>query len=232
MVGRQLVGRGVALGAIGMLSVVIGGIGVATAANGGSLVLGHSNTATSATTLSNSKGTPLSLRARHGKPPLRVNSSTKVRHLNADKLDGSNAARLETSGSGVSTNYPDGDRGIVSEKLIKVTQTHALAKGTYYVSASVTVTMTSPTDFLSCVLTATKPTARDEDNAAFATGEAVSLPQTQVIAVKAGQRITQFCEVQSSSALTDTAEVSQAGLTAIRIARAKTGTTVKGVPVA
>jgi hypothetical protein len=230
MVGRQLVGRGIALGAVGMLSVVIGGIGVATAANGGSLVLGHSNTATTTTTLSNSKGTPLALKARHGKPPLRVNSSTKVRHLNADKLDGSSAAELATSGAGVSTHYPDGNRGFVTTKLTRVTRTRALAKGTYYVTASVSASM-EPTDFLSCLLTAAAPTQRDEDDAAFATGPAVSIPETQVIAVKAGQKITQFCQLESSTT-TDTAEVSQAGLTAIRIAHAKTGTALKSVPVA
>jgi hypothetical protein len=232
MVGRQLVGRGVALGAIGMLSVVIGGIGVATAANGGSLVLGHSNTATSTTTLSNSKGTPLSLKARHGKAPLKVNSSTKVRHLNADKLDGSSAAGLATSGSGVSTNYPDGNRGIVPEKLTRITRTHALAKGTYFVSSSVSVTMTNATDTLSCVLTTAAPTNRDGDEAAFTTGQAVIVSQTQVIAVKAGQKITQSCIVESETALTDNAEVSQAGLTAIRIAHTKKGTTLKSIPVA
>jgi hypothetical protein len=233
MVGRQLVGRGVALGAIGMLSVVIGGIGVATAANGGSLVLGHSNTATSTTTLSNSKGTPLALKARHGKAPLKVNSSTKVRHLNADKLDGSSAAALATSGAGVSTNYPDGDRGIVTIKLTKVTQTRPLAKGTYFVSASVSATLPDA-DFLTCLVTASAPTSRDEDDAAFATGGAVSLPETEVIAVKAGQRITQYCELEPSGppAVTDTAEVSQAGLTAIRVAHAKSGTVLKSIPVA
>jgi hypothetical protein len=230
MVGRQLVGRGVALGAIGMLSVVIGGIGVATAANGGSLVLGHSNHSTSTTTLSNSKGTPLALKARHGKPPLKVNSSTKVRHLNADKLDGSTAGALATSGAGVSTNYPDGNRGIVPEKLTRITQTRALAKGTYYVSASLTATMPEA-DFLSCVLTVGKPTDRDLDESAFATGSPVTIPQTQVFAIKAGQKITQFCEVTDGSP-TDNAEVSQAGLIAIRIAHARTGTVLKSIPEA
>jgi hypothetical protein len=214
-----------------MLSVVLGGIGVATAANGGSLVLGHSNTATRTTTLSDSKGTPLSLKARHGKPPLRVNSSKKVRHLNADKLDGSSAAALATSGAGVSTNYPDGERGIVPQKLTRVTQTRALAKGTYFVSASLTATTTADADFLTCVLTVGKPTVRDLDESAFATGSPITISQTQVFAIKSGQKITQFCEVDSSTP-TDNAEVSQAGLTAIRVAHAKSGTVLKGVPVA
>jgi hypothetical protein len=232
MVGRGVVGRGVAVGAIGVLSVVVGGIGVATAANGGSLVLGHSNKATTTTTLSNSKGTPLSLKAGHGKPPLRVNSSTKVRHLNADELDGSNAAGLATSGAGVSSGYPDGNRGIVKQAFLKVTQTRALAKGTYYVSATVSATLPAA-DSLSCVLTAGAPTGRDEDNSAFAQGPAVNVPETAVIAVTSGQQISQYCEVGLAAPPTpdDQAEVSQAGMTAVRIAHASGGSVLPSIPV-
>jgi hypothetical protein len=94
MVGRELAGRSVVAGVIGTLCLAVGGLGVATAANGGSLVLGHHNTATSTTTLKNDRGTPLALVGKKSKPPLKVNSSKQVKHLNASLLDGESASTL------------------------------------------------------------------------------------------------------------------------------------------
>ena len=82
----RILRSGVAVGAIGALSIVVGGLGVATAANGGSLILGHSNSATSTTTLTDPDGTPLSLVGKSSKPPLKVSSSAQVPHLNASLL--------------------------------------------------------------------------------------------------------------------------------------------------
>ncbi len=79
--------------AIGALTaVVIAGTGTAVAANGGSFLLGKKNTATTTTTLSNSKGTPLSLQGKKSAPPLKVNSTKKVKNLNADKVDGKSSS--------------------------------------------------------------------------------------------------------------------------------------------
>jgi hypothetical protein len=100
---KKVLGRGTTAVAIGVLSVAVGGLGVAAAANGGSLTLGHSNSATKTTTLKDSKGTPLSLSGKKTSPPLKVNSSVKVKHLNADEVDGLSAGKLATSGSGVQT---------------------------------------------------------------------------------------------------------------------------------
>jgi hypothetical protein len=97
MVGRQLAGRSVVAGAIGMLCLAVGGLGIATAANGGSLVLGQHNTATSTTKLADSNGSPLSLVGKKSKPPLKVNSSKQVKHLNASLLGGESASRLSHS---------------------------------------------------------------------------------------------------------------------------------------
>jgi hypothetical protein len=66
MITRRFIAGGAAVGAIGLLSLTIAGAGIAAAANGGSLILGHSNTATATTTLRDSHGTPLSLVATHG----------------------------------------------------------------------------------------------------------------------------------------------------------------------
>jgi hypothetical protein len=89
----------IALAGIGLFAALGG---VATAANGGPWILGQSNSATATTALSapvdgpgvqianSSTGvnsTPLRLTAAAGRPPLKVNSVTKVANLNADQLD-------------------------------------------------------------------------------------------------------------------------------------------------
>jgi hypothetical protein len=94
MIGRQFAWRSLAVGAIGALTVAAGGIGIATAANGGSLLLGHHNDATTTTTLQDRHGTPLSLLGKKSKPPLKVNSRKLVKRLNADEVDGSSAVSL------------------------------------------------------------------------------------------------------------------------------------------
>jgi hypothetical protein len=72
------------------------GLGTATAATGGTLLLGHRNFAGAITQLSNPEGVPLGLHAPAGTPPLRVDSATMVPHLNAARLDGSRASDLVT----------------------------------------------------------------------------------------------------------------------------------------
>ena len=76
-------------------AIVLTGGGVAAyAANGGSLLIGRSNSGTAVTTLTNSAGTPLSVRARTGYPPFLVNSSRPVKNLNADWIDGIDGVNL------------------------------------------------------------------------------------------------------------------------------------------
>jgi hypothetical protein len=83
----------------GAITALTLGGGTAYAANGGSFLLGRSNGATATTTLANSAGTPLSLKARVGTAPLAVNSTKTVTNLNADLLDGVNGASMAlTSG--------------------------------------------------------------------------------------------------------------------------------------
>jgi hypothetical protein len=80
------------------LFVALGGVGLA--ANGQSLILGSANNAATAQTAvtgttpqaafavtNNGGGIPLKLTAPSGKPPLVINSPTKVANLNADQLD-------------------------------------------------------------------------------------------------------------------------------------------------
>jgi hypothetical protein len=87
----------------GLIGAVVGVSllgGVAYAATGGTFLLGRSNSATATTTLSDSKGTPLSLSAKAGFAPLKVNSATKVVNLNVDKIDNlDSTAFLRTTGT-------------------------------------------------------------------------------------------------------------------------------------
>ena len=55
----------------------------ANAANGGSWLLGRTNYESAATTVSNSAGTPLSLKAKAGYAPLAVNSTKTVTNLSS-----------------------------------------------------------------------------------------------------------------------------------------------------
>lgn len=75
------------------LLLVVGGL--AAAATGDPLKLGQSNSANKPTAIQNSgTGAVLDLKAKSGQPPLKVNSDTKVRSLNADKLDGRDVSAL------------------------------------------------------------------------------------------------------------------------------------------
>ncbi len=80
--------------------VLIGAANLAAyAANGKPLLLGKSNSASKKTTVTNNgSGPALRLRTKPGQPPLQVNRSDKVRKLNADLVDGEDAADLKTRG--------------------------------------------------------------------------------------------------------------------------------------
>lgn len=80
--------------AAGVLVTLVLSSGTAVAATGGKLILGGWNTANRTTTLSNGAGTALSLNSRAGTAPLKVNRTTKVRNLNADRLDGLDSTQL------------------------------------------------------------------------------------------------------------------------------------------
>ena len=78
--------------------VLIGGANLAAyAANGKPLLLGRANTENKTATLQNTgSGPALQLKTKPGKPPLKVNRTTKVNKLNADLVDGLHAADLES----------------------------------------------------------------------------------------------------------------------------------------
>jgi hypothetical protein len=78
--------------------VLVGGANLAAyAANGHPLLLGGSNNETKTATVTNTgKGPAISLKTSKKSPPLAVNSSKLVKHLNADKVGGRSAADLQT----------------------------------------------------------------------------------------------------------------------------------------
>jgi hypothetical protein len=110
------------------LFVALAGTGVA--ATGGNFILGQSNTAGAKTSLTagfsdralaitnmntGSSATALGLNVAAGRPPLIVNSSTKVANLNADQLDGINSSAFIQGGGHVYHAHfegiPDGGQG-------------------------------------------------------------------------------------------------------------------------
>ena len=77
-------------------AVLVGGANLASyAATGNPLILGHSNAAGGTTALKNTgRGPALSLNNIKSAPPLVVNSSKMVKHLNANQVGGMTAAQL------------------------------------------------------------------------------------------------------------------------------------------
>jgi hypothetical protein len=86
------------------LTVGVGGVGYA--ATGGHFILGHANSANQTSTLTNTTGTALSLRAPAGQAALRVNTGTKVANLNADRLDGLDSTAFQRKGAVVRESAP------------------------------------------------------------------------------------------------------------------------------
>lgn len=83
----------------GAVVALVLGSGTAFAATGGKFILGRSNSATTVTKLTNTRGTALALGAKSGRPALTVSNSTKIPNLNADRLDGlDSSAFARTSG--------------------------------------------------------------------------------------------------------------------------------------
>ncbi|HEX3823105.1 MAG TPA: hypothetical protein VHV79_01430 [Mycobacteriales bacterium] len=217
----------------------MGGIGIASAANGGSLVLGSSNTATHTTSLKDSKGTPLALIAKKGKPPLTVNSGQLVKHLNAAEVGGLTPSKLSV-GSSAQRNWNIGaligGSGNVPVLVLpfateagsttvyhpqSVASTGKLAKGTYFVAA--TILGTAP-DGIICFATVkpTFPTASQFAlvSESFPTG---SLDST-VTLTKPG-RIHLWCLNADSDATDDPGEVVTDYLSALHVAKRIAGTT-------
>lgn len=209
---RQFVGKGAVVGAIGVLSVVVGGLGVATAANGGSLVLGHSNSATKTTTLKDKRGTPLALVGKASKPPLKVNSSKQVAHLNASLVGGLSAPQLVTTGSGGQTRVDSATP--ITNSPVLVAKTATLHRGTYYISASGLIFETSDGGF--CYV-ATPTGSALQYGGVDAASSYVQATETVAVKVTSPTSYGEYCYTVDA-----TGEMYNAGIFAIRIGHATT----------
>jgi protoporphyrinogen oxidase len=118
-------------------AVVVVGLNVASyAATGHALTLGAKNTESRTTTLATSgKGAALSLTSGKRSPSLAVSSSALVAHLNADRVDGEQAADLQTQ----ATTWT-----IPADTKVSYTL-NGLRTGTYLASFSVLLGDTKPT---------------------------------------------------------------------------------------
>jgi hypothetical protein len=210
----HILGRGATVGAIGIVTLTVGGLGVATAANGGSLLLGHVNSASTTTTLTVRGGTPLALVGKSTKAPLTVNSTVEVRHLNAAAVDGQSAAQLATQGSGASsyagTAMPGVRLSSNQAAATKVASTDVLTHGLYFISATAT-TINSTSDGAFCYVGSTS-----NDNSALQSGgsstKGYATPTaTVVVAVAKSERLGYYCYTRS------TGSVSDAGITALKV---------------
>jgi hypothetical protein len=97
---------------VAYLALLVAMSGTAVAATGGVFVLGQPNRADRPSVLINKSGTPLELRAKPGKSPLRVNTERRVTHLNADLIDRlDSTAFLRSTGKAADADRLDGKDG-------------------------------------------------------------------------------------------------------------------------
>jgi hypothetical protein len=225
----HMAGRSAVAGGMGVLCLVAGGLGVATAANGGSLVLGHQNSATSTTTLKDGKGTPLSLVGKKSKPPLKVNSSQQVAHLNASLLGGVGASALKSTGSGAitPTNTAEGEElplpfessGLIGQL---VASTGKLSRGTYYVNASVMV-IEEDTEGVICDLHVAGAARAVQYSSTPDLEQLLTTSLSGTVTVRNGQKIGVACFDDDNGTNPSPDTVFDGGITAI-----KTGTELAG----
>jgi hypothetical protein len=101
---------------VAYIALFVAATGTATAATGGSFLLGKTNTAGHTSVLKNNgPGAALQLKTKHATtPPLSVSgNTTKVPGLNADELDGLSAGQLQRKISNLDVCGPDGSINFV-----------------------------------------------------------------------------------------------------------------------
>lgn len=226
---NRIAGRSASAVAFGVIGMVVGGLGIASAATGGVFILGKHNSATSVTTLANSKGPALALKSRHGKPALTVNTTKEIKRLNAAMVGGSTASSLKTSGSGVTTNYPANNDTLFRTTVTKYAVTAKLKKGTYFVTATAVVSVPN-NEVAHCAVAATSMAGSlgVVGQAEASTVDLGTLTETAPVTVSAGQKIAEFCWLTGDVVASD---VFSAGITAIRVDSATTGTFTPGKPL-
>jgi hypothetical protein len=120
------------------VALIVGGAGFADAATGGNFILGTANHEEATASLTDSKGTPLSLSAPANVAPLAVNGKAMVANLNANYLGGLSASDMQSTGGDGFTSVDNVTP--LSNSPTVVATTGPLAAGTYYVTATALVT--------------------------------------------------------------------------------------------
>jgi hypothetical protein len=231
--------RGVAAGSIATLAAVVGGLGVATAANGGSLMIGHRNSATKTTTLTDRKGTPLTLVGKKSKPPLKVNSSKLVKKLNSAEVGGLTSGELSTGSAaqhlldvskvinatvtGLKLPVGESSGSATTSFPISAVETAPLPAGTYFATATaVGVATNGALCFLG--------TSEDFPAGAHAygtigdAGNLAEATESQSFVVLKGQRIHEWCVNTDTTSTDGPAIVVGYTINAVRIANPHPGT--------
>jgi hypothetical protein len=196
------------------LALVIGGAGIADAATGGNFILGKTNKETSTASLSSSRGTPLSLAAPKGRPPLAVNRKVMVKNLNANYVSGLSATQLAAAGG-------DGIRTTsitLGGPQKEVAGTGALPAGTYYVTATAWLDVMAGDSYGLCYIAkGSAPFTQLTTGGGNTSGGHLQAAETIAVTVHAGDRLQEWCYAGGSNGTT----AINAAITAIRILSSK-----------
>lgn len=200
------------------LLMVIGGVGVADAATGGDFILGKSNSESSTASLSNSKGTPLSLSAPKNTAPLAVNRSTMVKNLNANFVGGLSATDLKPTGGDDFTRVDD-NLDIPALAAVTAAKTGKLPAGTYYVSATAMFNLAAGNTGGICQIVRANNMNHPLSEGGANGGPFVEVAETVAVKLKNNERLAEKCFVQGTSGSQST--IFDAGITAIRVLSSK-----------
>ena len=190
------------------LVLVLGGAGFADAATGGTFILGKANHETTTASLSDSKGTPLSLSAPANTAPLAVSGNAMVANLNANYLGGLSATDVQPTGGDGFTSV--NNVTALGSSAVVVASTGTLPAGTYYVTATALVSSSSG-EVYCYIAKGSNPSGL----LSFSTGP--SQPSFQAAAtvaasVTAGDTLQELCDAPGGSGSAD-----YSAITAIRI---------------
>lgn len=196
------------------LALVLGGAGLASAANGGTFILGRANSETATASLANSRGTPLSLAAPAGRAPLAVNRTGMVKNLNAQYTGGRTAGQLQATG-GDGFTLAGADTPIDSKGEV-VVSTGPLPAGTYYVTATALLVVQAGDVGGFCRVVKNSGSGTGVSGLGGARQEGyVQAAETTAVAVSSGDTLGELCAIAGANNSGSVAY--DAGIIAIRI---------------
>jgi hypothetical protein len=199
-------------GLIGVtLALLLGGAGLASAANGADFILGAPNTETATASLTNSKGTALSLAAPTGDAPLTVNEKALVKNLNAQFTGGLSSGQLQaTGGDGFTqpgTNTPVNDTGPL------VAGTGNLPAGIYYVTATADLIVQEADGGADCFISKGSAALSGVSQGNIGQPGIFTLTETAAVRIKANDTLQEHCVTGGNNG----SVAIDAGITAVRI---------------